>query len=99
MRPALPPGRSENVKRNALIIVESPTKAKTIKKFLGKDYTVLACNGHVRDLPDRASEIPEDLKKQKWARLGINVADNFKPLYIIPSQKTKTLSEIGRAHV
>ncbi|HEY8279645.1 MAG TPA: type I DNA topoisomerase [Bdellovibrionota bacterium] len=85
------------MKKNALIIVESPTKAKTIKKFLGKDFTVLACNGHVRDLPDRASEIPEDLKKQKWARLGINVADNFKPLYIIPTQKHKTLTEIRKA--
>lgn len=83
--------------KNTLIIVESPTKAKTIKKFLGRDITVLACMGHVRDLPDRASEIPEDLKKQKWARLGINVADNFKPLYIIPSQKHKTLAELRKA--
>lgn len=85
------------MKQNALIIVESPTKAKTIKKFLGKDAVVLACMGHVRDLPDRASEIPADLKKQKWARLGINVADNFKPLYIVPSKKQKVLSDIRKA--
>jgi DNA topoisomerase-1 len=83
--------------KNALIIVESPTKAKTIKKFLGKNYTVLACNGHVRDLPGKASEIPAELKKEKWSRIGINVADGFKPLYIIPPQKTKTLTELRKA--
>lgn len=85
------------MKKNALIIVESPTKAKTIKKFLGKDFTVLACMGHVRDLPAKASEIPDDLKKQKWSRLAINVADNFKPLYVIPSQKHKTIAELRKA--
>lgn len=85
------------MKKNALIIVESPTKAKTIKKFLGKDFTVLACNGHVRDLPGKASEIPDEVKKEKWSRVGINVADDFKPLYIIPPQKHKTLAEIRKA--
>ena len=85
------------MKQNALIIVESPTKAKTIKKFLGKDIVVLACNGHVRDLPGKASEIPAEMKKLKWARLGINVADNFKPLYVIPPQKHKILAEIRKA--
>lgn len=85
------------MKNNALIIVESPTKAKTIKKFLGKDITVLACMGHVRDLPGKASEIPEEFKKLKWSRLGIDVAHDFKPLYIIPPGKTKTLAEIRKA--
>lgn len=85
------------MKENALIIVESPTKAKTIKKFLGKDITVLACMGHVRDLPGKASEIPEEFKKLKWSRLGINVQDDFKPLYIIPPGKHKTLTEIRKA--
>jgi DNA topoisomerase I len=85
------------VNKNALIIVESPTKAKTIKKFLGKDITVLACMGHVRDLPDKASEIPEEIKKQKWSRLGINVADDFKPLYIVSPKKHKTIAEIRKA--
>jgi DNA topoisomerase-1 len=86
-----------SLKKNALIIVESPTKAKTIKKFLGKDYTVLACNGHVRDLPGKASEIPEEVKKEKWSRVGIDVAHDFRPLYIIPPQKHKTLTEIRKA--
>jgi DNA topoisomerase-1 len=85
------------VKKNILIIVESPTKAKTIKKFLGKDIQVLACMGHVRDLPGKASEIPAELKKEKWARLGINVKNDFKPLYVIPPGKSKTLAEIRKA--
>lgn len=85
------------MKKNALIIVESPTKAKTIKKFLGKDLTVLACMGHVRDLPGKASEIPAELKKLKWSRLGINVEDDFKPLYITPPGKHKTLTELRKA--
>lgn len=85
------------MKKNSLIIVESPTKAKTIKKFLGKECVVLACNGHIRDLPGTAAEIPAELKKEKWSRIGINVADNFKPLYIIPSKKIKTLADIRKA--
>ena len=58
-----------------LVIVESPTKARTIEKFLPKDFEVLASYGHVRDLPNSAAEIPADIKKQKWARLGVNVDD------------------------
>jgi DNA topoisomerase I len=85
------------VNKNALIIVESPTKAKTIKKFLGRDVTVLACNGHIRDLPDRASEIPADVKKEKWARLGINVAKDFQPLYVVSPKKHKVLAELRAA--
>ncbi len=77
-----------------LVIVESPTKAKTITKFLGKDYTVLASYGHVRDLPNNASEIPENVKKEKWARLGINIEKDFEALYIIPSSKKDRVKEL-----
>lgn len=80
-----------------LVIVESPTKARTIEKFLSKDYEVLASYGHVRDLPNNAAEIPADVKKQKWARLGVNVDQNFNPLYIIPSDKEKRVNELKRA--
>lgn len=80
-----------------LVIVESPTKARTIEKFLSKDYEVLASYGHVRDLPNNAAEIPTAIKKQKWARLGVNVDDNFSPLYIIPSDKEKRVNELKRA--
>jgi DNA topoisomerase-1 len=80
-----------------LVIVESPTKAKTIEKFLGKDFEVLASYGHVRDLPNNAAEIPAEVKKQKWSRLGINVDSDFTPLYIIPSDKEKRVNELKKA--
>jgi len=80
-----------------LVIVESPTKAKTIEKFLPKDFEVLASYGHVRDLPNNAAEIPTEVKKQKWSRLGVNVDDKFDPLYIIPSDKEKRVNELKRA--
>ena len=59
--------------KKTLIIVESPAKAKTIGRFLGNGYTVEASYGHIRDLPDRADQIPERYKKEKWARLGVNI--------------------------
>lgn len=72
-----------------LVIVESPTKAKTIRKFLGKDYVVESCMGHIRDLPQSAKDIPEKVKKQPWANLGVNTEKNFEPLYCIPKDKIK----------
>jgi DNA topoisomerase-1 len=78
----------------ALVIVESPTKARTIEKFLGKGFEVTASYGHVRDLPNSASEIPEDIKKEKWSRLGVNVDHGFDPLYIVPEEKRKRVQEL-----
>lgn len=77
-----------------LVIVESPTKAKTIRKFLGKDYIVESCMGHVRDLPQSSKDIPEKVKKEKWAQLGVNVDKNFEPLYCIPKDKTKVIKNL-----
>jgi DNA topoisomerase-1 len=65
------PERADGGRR--LVIVESPAKAKTIAGYLGKDYVVESSVGHIRDLPNRASEIPAALKKEPWARLGVNV--------------------------
>ncbi len=79
-----------------LIIVESPTKAKTLARFLGKGYIVESSVGHVRDLPANASEVPEKFKKEPWARLGVNVDDKFKPLYIIQPDKKKTIAELKK---
>jgi len=73
----------------ALVIVESPAKAKTIAKYLGKGFRVEASIGHVRDLPQGAKQIPAKYKKEKWSNLGVNVTDNFKPIYVVPPGKTK----------
>ena len=77
-----------------LVVVESPTKAKTIGKFLGKEYTVTASNGHIRDLPNSADEIPEKWKKEKWTRLGVNIENDFEPFYVIPSNKAKHVKRL-----
>lgn len=80
-----------------LVIVESPTKAKTITKFLGKDYEVTASYGHIRDLPNNASEIPTKLKKEPWAKMGVNIENNFEPLYIIPPKKKDQVKKLKDA--
>ena len=84
-------------KVKGLVIVESPAKAKKISGYLGKDYTVMASLGHVRDLPANASEIPADIKKEPWASLGVNTDSDFEPLYIVPSDKKKIVKELKAA--
>jgi DNA topoisomerase-1 len=79
-----------------LVIVESPTKARTLRRFLGGDYIVESSVGHIRDLPASAAEIPEELKKNAWARLGVNVENDFEPLYIISPEKKKVIRELKK---
>jgi DNA topoisomerase-1 len=76
---------------DALVIVESPAKARTIGKYLGKGYRVEASIGHVRDLPQGAKEVPAQYKGEPWANLGVNVNDNFTPIYVVPPGKTKQI--------
>lgn len=66
-----------------LVIVESPAKAKTIEKFLGKDYKVMSSYGHIRDL--------------KKKDLGVDLSNNYKPLYEIPADKKKVVAELKSA--
>ena len=80
--------------KKALVIVESPAKAKKIGSFLGSDYIVRASMGHVRDLPEKAALIPERVKKEPWSRLSINVDADFAPLYIVPPEKKKVVKEL-----
>ncbi len=84
-------------KYKALVIVESPAKAKKIGQYLGKDYKVLASMGHVRDLPAKAADVPAELKKESWASLGVQVDKDFEPLYIIPDEKKKLVKELKDA--
>lgn len=81
-------------KYDALVIVESPAKARKIGGFLGSKYAVRASLGHVRDLPAKAADIPKDIKKEKWATLGVNVGQNFEPLYIVSPEKKKLVKEL-----
>jgi DNA topoisomerase-1 len=76
---------------HALVIVESPAKARTISKYLGRGFTVEASIGHVRDLPQGAKQIPAQYKNEPWSNLGVNVHDNFTPIYIIPPGKSKQI--------
>lgn len=66
-----------------LVIVESPAKAKTINKFLGKDYVVEASFGHIRDLPK--------------SRMGVDVENGFEPRYVIPVKARKTVTKLKKA--
>ncbi len=81
----------------ALVIVESVAKATRIQGMLGPDYIVKPSVGHVRDLPQSAAEIPASVKGEKWARLGINVDDHFKPVYVVSSDRTKVVAELRAA--
>ena len=82
---------------STLVIVESPTKARTIRNYLPSEYRVEASMGHVRDLPPSAEEIPEKFKREKWAQLGVNVESDFEPIYVVPKDKKKTVKELKDA--
>ncbi len=77
-----------------LVIVESPTKARTISGFLGSDVAVESSMGHIRDLPRSAAEIPAKAKGESWARLGVNVEKDFEPLYVIPKERRDRVKKL-----
>ena len=74
--------KSTGTKKNSLLIVESPTKVKAIKKFLGSGYEVAASNGHVRDLPK--------------SQMGIDVEHDYEPRYITIRGKGDVLAELRK---
>lgn len=80
-----------------LVIVESPTKARTIRNFLPHGYRVEASMGHVRDLPASAEEVPASHKGNSWASLGVNVENDFEPLYVVPKSKKKVVQDLKEA--
>src|ERR1700685_4101148 len=77
-----------------LVIVESPTKARTIAGYLGKGYVVESSIGHIRDMPDKAAEIPARYRGEAWARLGVNVDADFEPLYVVNADKRQQVSKL-----
>ncbi|MET0692502.1 MAG: toprim domain-containing protein, partial [Propionibacteriaceae bacterium] len=80
-----------------LVIVESPTKVKTIAGYLGDGYVVESSRGHVRDLPTGAAEVPAKYKGEKWARTGIDVDNGFEPLYVVSPDKRATMRTLKDA--
>ena len=80
--------------KGALVIVESPAKARTIGRYLGDAYEVEASIGHIRDLPKGTKDLPAQYKKEPWARLGVNVDHDFEPIYIIPDDKAKQMKKL-----
>jgi DNA topoisomerase I len=77
-----------------LVIVESPAKARTIAGYLGKGYVVESSIGHIRDMPDKASEIPTKYRNEAWARLGVDVDHDFQPLYVVHSDKRQQVAKL-----
>ncbi len=86
--------KTDSPNRRSLVIVESPAKAKTIGKYLGKGFVVEASIGHVRDLPDGAKQVPQEFKGEPWAYLGVNINDDFTPIYIVPPGKKPQVAKL-----
>ena len=78
----------------SLVIVESPAKARTIRKFLGDNYEIEASIGHVRDLPQGTKEIPEKYRGEDWAYLGVDVDHDFEPVYVVSKEKKKQVDKL-----
>jgi DNA topoisomerase I len=79
----------------SLVIVESPAKARTIEGYLGGDYAVGSSIGHVRDLPDRAKDVPEAQRK-RFGALGVDVDDGFEPYYVVDPDKKKVIADLKK---
>jgi DNA topoisomerase-1 len=80
-----------------LVIVESPAKARTLARLLGDDYRVEASVGHVRDLPQNASEIPAEIRDKPWASIGVDVEHGFRPYWVISRDKSGRIRELRAA--
>ncbi|MEV4345954.1 type I DNA topoisomerase [Actinoplanes sp. NPDC049596] len=79
-----------------LVIVESPSKAKTIAGYLGPDYFVEASFGHVRDLPRKAADVPAKYKGESWARLGVDVDNGFHALYVVSQDRKAQIAKLQK---
>ena len=87
-------GAATNAHGTRLVIVESPAKARTIAGYLGRGYVVESSIGHIRDMPDKAAEIPQKYRSEPWARLGVDVDNDFAALYVVPSDKKQQVAKL-----
>lgn len=78
----------------ALIVVESPAKARALRQIVGTTATVVATAGHVRELPRRPADVPAAYREQAWSRLGLNPDDDFRPLQVPTTQGQRALSRL-----
>jgi DNA topoisomerase-1 len=83
------------VPKKKLVIVESPAKAKTIAGYLGPEFVVESSIGHIRDLPERASEIPKE-KRERYGALGVAIDDGFEPYYVVDPDKKRVVASLRR---
>jgi DNA topoisomerase-1 len=93
-------GREKTVETSmpkSLVIVESPAKARTLTRFLGRNYRVEASFGHIRDLPENADEVPDEIRNKPWGTLGVDTAGDFKPYYVIPASKKRHVAALRTA--
>ena len=80
-----------------VVIVESPAKARTLERLLGGEFRVEASIGHVRDLPDNASEVPAAIRDKPWGRMGVDVENGFRPYYVVPRDKAGRIRDLRAA--
>jgi DNA topoisomerase-1 len=85
---------AKSAKSTRLVIVESPAKAKTISGYLGPGYVVEASLGHIRDLPRNAADVPAKYKKEPWARLGVDVDNDFQALYVVSADRRQQIAKL-----
>ncbi|MTD17025.1 type I DNA topoisomerase [Nakamurella sp. YIM 132087] len=90
-RKTAPAGAGTGVR---LVVVESPSKAKTISGYLGDGYIVESSVGHIRDLPRGAADVPAKYKGEPWARLGVNTDSGFEPLYVVSPEKKAQVAKL-----
>jgi DNA topoisomerase-1 len=79
----------------SLVIVESPAKARTIAGYLGGDYDVESSVGHIRDLPERASDVPKEARAT-YGKLGVDVDHEFEPYYVVDADKKRVVADLKR---
>ena len=80
----------------SLVIVESPNKVRSIAGYLGDGYVVDSSVGHIRDLPRGADEVPAKFKGLPWARLGVDIDNDFEPVYVVAADKKNQISKLKK---